>query len=87
MEAQVAWLTCPVQKEKCGEVGCVEGMQEEHKLGTVESVDVGEPTAWEYAQLEELGDGPVLQDLCRGRNITQCSSPLPLTPPAACSLG
>ena len=45
------WKTHPVQEEKSGEVLSVERMEEEDKLGTVDGVRGGEPTAWEHAQL------------------------------------
>ena len=55
--------THPVQEEEGGEVGCVEGVEEVDKLGTVHGIGGREPAAREDAELEELSDGPVLQHL------------------------
>ncbi len=57
------WLAYSVQEEESGEVGCVEGVQEVHKLGAVDGVGGCEPTAGEDAELEELRDGTVLENL------------------------
>lgn len=38
-------------------------VEKKDEFGTVESIYVGEATAWKHTQLKKLSDGPVLEHL------------------------
>ena len=55
-----------VEKQECGEVGSLLCVKHVDKLGTENGVCGRESTPREDAQLQELSDGAILGDLCRG---------------------
>ena len=68
--------THPVEKEQSEEVWCADGVQHADKLGAVHGIPHGEETAWEDAQLEELGYRLVLVH-CKGRENNYCLYSIP----------